>query len=121
MHLGLLTRLVFLICVFSACLYSYIDKQNSLTKLRIEQIEIERDIALLCEENKKLQYDIDQFESPSHLMELARCIEFSHLKHPLINEIFSLNEGLAMQVKLQDDGKDAIAEKKKIPIAVGAK
>ena len=45
----------------------------------------------------RLQYEIDLFESPQHLMELARRSEFSHLKHPTAREIVQLQEAVALQ------------------------
>src|SRR5579872_4905290 len=102
MNKGLLIRL--LICIF-ACglfLYSYLEKQNRVTALRISIPAMGKEIKHLKEENTRLQYEIDQFENPQHLIELARRGEFSHLKHPLVKEVVHCGQGLALQLSPVD-------------------
>jgi cell division protein FtsL len=117
MNKRLFIRLSILIIFLSSCLYLYIDKQNYLTSLRISLFEVEKKIAVIQEENKRLQYEIEQFESPSHLMDLARSIEFSHLQHPFVENILSVKEGVA----LEDPKQNLEQSQKKVPIAAGAK
>ena len=38
----------------------------------------------------RLSFAIEKFENPLHLMELARKPEFSHLKHPLVTEVVTV-------------------------------
>ena len=92
---NLLLRLGFCFTVSGFCLYSYLDKQNELTQLKIKLPEVEQEFRLVQEENRKLSYEIDQFQSPSHLMELVRRPEFSHLKHPVLKEVLTVPEVLA--------------------------
>jgi hypothetical protein len=92
---NLLLRLGFCFTVCGFCLYSYLDKQNDLTQLKIKLPEVDQELRLIREENRRLLYEIDQFQSPSHLMELARRPEFSHLKHPILKEILTVPEVLA--------------------------
>ena len=66
-------------------------KQNDLTELGLRS-RYYREVKILNEENQRLKYEIEQFESPIHLMELARKPEFSHLKYPTLNEIVILEE-----------------------------
>ena len=82
------------VCIFiaSLTLYLYIEKQNELTELRLEIPILAKEVKRIQEENIHLQYEINQFESPIHLMELARKPEFSHLKYPNLNEILILEE-----------------------------
>lgn len=40
--------------------------------------------------NTRLQFDIDAFENPLHLMQMAREEKFQHLKYPLSNEIITV-------------------------------
>ena len=82
--------------VFGVCLYSYLDKQNTLTKAKIELPQLEKEIRMIREENRRLSYQIEQFESPSHLIELAHRPEFSHLKHPILKEILTVPEAYAI-------------------------
>lgn len=83
-----------LVCIFAAwwTLYSYIAKQNELTELRLAIPMLSKEVKALQEENRRLKYEIEQFESPVHLMELARKPEFSHLKYPKLDEIIILKE-----------------------------
>lgn len=92
---GLLFRLGICLSVMGLCLYSYLDLQNQLTHLKIRIPVVEKEIYAIAEENRRLSYEIGQFQSPSHLIELARRPEFSHLKHPLLNEILTVPEALA--------------------------
>jgi hypothetical protein len=81
--------------VFGLCLYSYLETQNQLTHLKIHLPEVEKEMKLIREENQRLAYEIDQFENPAHLIELAHCPEYAHLKHPLIKEILTVPEAFA--------------------------
>lgn len=100
---GFIVRLLLPMAACGLCLYSYIDKQNALTQLRIDIPTVSREIGAICEENTRLKYEIDLFESPEHLLELAKSCAFSHLKHPLIKEVFTVKEGMALQLPLKPE------------------
>jgi hypothetical protein len=68
-------------------LYAFINEQNHLVKLRLQIPEIQKKVALMEQENTQLQFQIDQFEQPSHLLELRKTPQFSHLKQPVEDEI----------------------------------
>lgn len=87
---GILIRLLFCVTSLGFFLYAYIEKQNSITELRLEIPHAMRAVQAIEEENVRLQYEVDKFENPMHLMELARRPEFSHLKHPLTSEIVTI-------------------------------
>jgi hypothetical protein len=91
----MLIRLGFCLAVFGLCLYSYLDTQNRLTQLKIALPEVEKEIKLIKEENKRLKYAVEQFENPAHLIELAHNPEYAHLKHPLMKEILTVPEAFA--------------------------
>ncbi len=93
--LNLLVRLGICVGVFGTLLFFYLEKQNELTQLKIQLPKIERQIANLREESRHLRYEIDQFESPTHLIELAHRPEFGHLKYPLLKEILTVPEAIA--------------------------
>lgn len=93
---GLLLRLGICLGVLGVCLYSYLETQNELTQLKIRLPEVEKEIKIIREENRRLAYEIDQFESPAHLIELAHHPEYSHLKHPLLREILTVPEAFAI-------------------------
>lgn len=87
MNVPLLFRLFFCIFLFSLFLYLYLDKQNDITNLRLKIPKLQKELESACQENTRLQFEIDQFENPANLMNLARQPEYSHLKHPLIKDI----------------------------------
>ncbi len=101
------------LCIFALVmsLYLYIEKQNEVTKLKIELPQIAKEVRKLQEENQKYQYEIDLFENPNHLMELVRLSQFSYLKHPVVREVLSIPEGMALQenpknIKIPKDKKN---------------
>lgn len=79
---GLTIKITFCILVAALFLYAYIEKQNELVELRMKLPALDKEVKALNEENTRLQYEITQFESPIHLMELRKKPEFSHLKFP---------------------------------------
>jgi len=80
-------RILICIFIFSVMLYAYVESRNHLTEVRLRIPILERELRALQEENIRLQYEIERFESPIHLMELSRMPEFGHLRHPQLNEI----------------------------------
>jgi hypothetical protein len=96
------------------------EKQNALTRLRLQIPIVTKDIRALKEANTHLQYEIELFESPEHLLELSRRCEFSHLKHPLLKDIVSLPEGVALQITSEEKQK-ALQLKPRATLPIGAK
>lgn len=91
-----LIQLGLCLTVFGLCLYSYLNAQNELTELKIRLPQVEKEVQLIREENRRLSYEVDRFESPSHLIELAHRPEYGHLKHPLLKEILTVPEAFAI-------------------------
>lgn len=103
-----------------ACLFSYLEKQNELTELRIYVPKLVKEIKLIQEANVQLKYQIQTFESPQHLMQLAADSKFSHLKYPLSKEVLVLQE--ASHLDLPSNTKtEHFSSKVKHTLAVGAK
>ncbi|EKE08745.1 MAG: hypothetical protein ACD_17C00013G0002 [uncultured bacterium] len=92
---GLLFQIGICLSVFGMFLYVYLEKQNELTELKIRLPEVEKAVRLIQEENRRLAFEIDQFENPAHLIEIAHYPEYGHLKHPLLKEILTVPEALA--------------------------
>ena len=90
-------QLLFCLSVLSFFLYSYQRKQNELTELKIRLPKLEKEIGAICEETQRLQFEIERSESPSRLIGLAHQPEFRHLKHPLLKEVLTVREGIALQ------------------------
>ena len=95
-----------LVCAFScgSVLYAYVRQQNDVTKVRIELPKLTREVRQLEEQNSRLRFEIERFENPKHLMELAKRPDFSDLKHPLSREIFVLHtkEEESQEPQIQD-------------------
>lgn len=113
-------RLVFCLAVLGFALYGHIEKQNRITALRIELPETVRELKALQEDNTRLRYEIEQFESPEHLIELARHHEFSHLRHPLVKEVVSMPQGLAVNLEPVEQAFPSTSHNPAITLAKGA-
>ncbi len=116
----LLARILVCIGVFGVFLYSYIDKQNAITERRLKIPMLAKQIKDLKESNTHLQYEIHLFESPEHLMQLARHSQYSHLKPPMLKEILTMREGLALETA-SETPEEMIPVRPKVKFAIGAK
>ena len=114
---NLLLKITFCLFVFGFCLYSYIDKQNKLTSLKIYLPELAKTVDIIKADNNRLQFEIERFENPAHLMELMRSPEYAHLKHPFVDEVLKVQEGVA--IKEKEDVHPLI--KPSISVTVGSK
>lgn len=83
---GVISRLFICVVVAGLMLFVYIDKQNGLTELRIAIPILAKQVKDLQQENIRLLYEIEHFESPAHLMELMRQPEFAHLKFSYVSD-----------------------------------
>lgn len=87
---GIFIRIFVCILMAGFGLYLYIYEQNQLTALRLAIPSLAKEVRNIQEENSRLKYEIDQFETPIHLMELMRMPEFGHLKFAYNNEVMVL-------------------------------
>lgn len=101
-------------------LYGHIEKQNQITSLRIQLPENVRALKSLQEDNTRLRYEIEQFESPEHLIELARHQEYSHLHHPLVKDVLNMPQGIAVQVEEKEPASPSSRRNSAITLATGA-
>ena len=115
MNIARIIRLFACLFAFSLCLYAYMDKQNELTEMRIALPVLNKKVKALQEENIRLQYEVDRFKSPAHLMELARHPEFGYLKYPLLKDVVMLPEGIALEMPLSEEQLVAAQERPKGP------
>ena len=81
------------ICIISiaSVLYSHLAKSNELTALKVLIPKLETQLFAIEEENSRLSYEIERFESPSNLMQLAKQCEFSYLRHPYDDEVLVIS------------------------------
>jgi hypothetical protein len=87
MSSAIFIRVLICIALLGVFLYGYISKQNTITELRLQIPIAAKELEAALQENTRLQFEIDRFENPQHLMELSSQPQFSHLKHPLLDEI----------------------------------
>lgn len=83
-----------LFCFFalSLCWIHYLEKQNELTELRLYGPRLALEIKGIQEENTRLKYQLQEFESPGNLMQMLGDSRFSYLKHPVSKDILVLQE-----------------------------
>ncbi len=117
---SLLIRLLICIGALGSCLYAYIDKQNEVTWRRLEIPHVAKEIKEIQEANTCLQYEIDLFESPEHLMELASRSEYAYLKQPLLKEILVLQEAPSL-MDASSNVELKIAASPRLRLPIGAK
>ena len=96
MNKNLIFKILICLFAFAMSLYFYIEKQNEITSLKIEMPKIAKQVEALNEEIKKIQYDVEMFENPAYLMQLIRQPEFGHLKHPFVEEVLTMPQGIAL-------------------------
>jgi hypothetical protein len=87
----LIARICFCIGTAATALYMHIASINEVTALRLAIPEWEKEVNRLTRENERLQFEIERFESPIHLMELAKMPEYGHLKHPFVQEVIHIS------------------------------
>jgi len=90
-HPWIYARIAFCIFVAGLTLYLYIDDLNKLTELRLAIPALVKEVKSIHDENIQIQYEIETFESPIHLMELLRKPEFSHLHYPYVKDVVKLH------------------------------
>ena len=112
---GVFFRLLACLTVFSFSIYSYLDKQNSCTELKMHLPKLTKEIQAINEVNANLQYQIECFENPQNLLSLASSKEYAHLKFPFTEEVLTVKEGLALQYSTPKENKGSQA-KSKTPI-----
>jgi hypothetical protein len=67
--------------------YKAVDDENRITFYRREIPMMQKKLAEIREENRRLFLQIETFENPQHLMEILRQPEYSHLKFPKQGEV----------------------------------
>ncbi len=84
------------VCVagLGAMLYSYLSTQNALVQRRMRLPALVKEVSVIREENTRLIYDIERFEDPKNLMQLAK--DFRHLKQPSTAQTDLVPCGLAL-------------------------
>ncbi len=92
MNIRLFIKIFLCLFIFGFMLYRYLERQNNITELRLQIPSLEMVLNNLLENNVGLQFVIDHFESPDHLMELRKLPDYSHLEYIQENELIDLSE-----------------------------
>lgn len=82
-----LTKLGVCIVTVAVSVYIYMNEHNKVIEMQLAIPPLQKNLRLILAENDRLQFEIDRFESPSHLMKLAEKPEFRHLKFPYSSEV----------------------------------
>lgn len=72
-------RFSLLLVLMGASLYSYIDRENNLTKAELMLAPVCREVGEMEEQNAAMRYQLSRFEAPSHLFQIAREAPYGHL------------------------------------------
>lgn len=68
----------------------YISRHNNLTELRIRSIALERSVKAEEAQARRLQLEVARFLSPVRLEEIARKVQYAHLRQPSADELMEL-------------------------------
>lgn len=88
----LTVKILLCLTALGVVVFGHIDRTNELTEMRREIPKLEKELRKVELENARLQFEVDQFESPAHLLELARKPEFGHLKFPSLEDVLVVEE-----------------------------
>lgn len=105
----LVIRLFCCIFILGITLFAYVSKHNVLTERRMRVPMLAKELQQQEEENVRLSFAIEKFESPLHLMELARNPEFSHLKHPVVTDIIIVEKASRDEILLDHTHPERVA------------
>jgi cell division protein FtsL len=105
---SILFQIFLCLTTLTVCLIRFIERKNELTELGFSIPRLKQEIKAIQEENAQLEYQIQAFESPERLMELAMRQEYSHLKHPLDKEILVLKEASKVQFFSPQEEKEGL-------------
>ncbi|MCH9632905.1 MAG: hypothetical protein S4CHLAM6_12490 [Chlamydiae bacterium] len=90
-----LFRVLICLVVFGLGSFLYVDQLNQQTALRFQIPAIEKEIEEITQQNVQLAFQLENFNNPQHLLELAKQPEYSHLKFPFMEEVMVISSEIA--------------------------
>jgi hypothetical protein len=63
-----------------------------LTELRIRVLSLEKEVRVEEAEQRRLEVELALFMSPVRLEEIARKVQYAHLRQPSVDELLQLEE-----------------------------
>ena len=102
-------------------LFLYLDKLNQQTALRFQIPVVEKEIEELSHKNVQLAFQLENFNNPQHLLELAKQPEYSHLKFPFMEDVMVISSEIAKRYeKSEEVSADSHCPSAKWPIYLGS-
>lgn len=82
----------FIYCVLLTALLVglYISRHNQLTELRIRALLLEKELRGEQAERRRLKLELAVFFSPVRLEEIARKVQYAHLRQPSTDELVEI-------------------------------
>ena len=68
----------------------YISRHNQLTELRIRTLSLEKEVRVEEAEARRLELELALFLSPVRLEEIARKVQYAHLRQPSRDELLEI-------------------------------
>lgn len=82
------------VCIVTVlvAVYIYINEHNKVIEMQLAIPPLQKDLGTILAENDRLQFEIDRFESPAHLLQLSLKPEFRHLKFPYTTDVLVIQQ-----------------------------
>lgn len=84
---GFIFQIFLYVTTIAFCCFFYLEKQNSLTELRMYAPKLVKELRKIEEENVRLRCSIQEFERPENLMAILSLSQYQHLKFPVEQEV----------------------------------
>ncbi len=115
-----LIRILICLVSFGLGLYLYLDKINAQTEIRFKIPMLEKEIEEIEQSSIQLAYQLENFNNPKHLLELAQQPQYSHLKFPFSTEVMVISSEIAKRGESNSEKIEAIQPKARWPIFLGS-
>lgn len=87
-----------LLCIASFSLFAFfsIQQENALTEMRLKIPALAQEVKRVNEENMRLEFEKNRFESPENLLRLASLPEFADFEQPTYAHVVVLPTGFSL-------------------------
>lgn len=117
-----LVKIFICIFCFGVSLYIYLDKLNSQSELKVQVPQIAKEIELIEQDLVNLNYQIESFKNPTHLLNLALRPEFGHLKFSRQSDVMLITPNIAKRANAPLENKlNSVHNKSLYPVVLGTK
>lgn len=86
------------LCLGTLCLFAFLSirKENEITALRLTIPQLSKEVKVLAEENTRLLFEKERFESPENLLKIAATPTFSLLHYPVATNVSIFPKGFLL-------------------------